>query len=822
MGEKTLRIRVAKTAGFCFGVDRAVNLIYSLLEQGKTVYTLGPIIHNPQVIADLEKRGVVVIEHPDEVPAGVTVVVRTHGVAESVMDEFSAAGVELCDATCPFVKKIHNIVSEKSSESIPVLIAGDENHPEVCGIRGYCKGDAFTFKDAAELKEILNLHPEYLNNEILVVAQTTFGIKEWQNCAEIIKIHCTNAIQFDTICNATHERQTEAIELSLISDVMLIIGGRQSSNTAKLKSVCEANCKTYLIESAQELHQIDFLGCNSIGVTAGASTPAGIIKEVLLTMSDILNDDQPIENEETAAQLEEQEVLTEAAPEETVAEEVQEKEDAAEEVQEAEAAETEAEAEEVAPAEEVAIEAEPKSIEEIAFSEALEENLKNMSTDQKVVGVVMGISPTEIQVDIGRKHAGYIPLDEYSSDPNCNPKAELKIGDLIDLIIMKTNDQEGTVMLSKVRCDAMKSWFDIVDAENTDAIFEGIVTEIIRGGVLVITSGVRVFIPASLATASRNEPIEDLLHQKVKFRIIEVNKQRKRAVGSIRAVLKDGHSDVSDSFWSQVDVGQVYQGKVKSMTTYGAFVDIGGVDGMVHISELSWKRIKHPSDVLTLGDTIEVYIKALDPEKRKISLGYKKADDSPWELLRRDYPVGTVIDSEIVGMTTFGAFAKVISGIDGLIHISQIADRHITKPQDELKIGETVKVKITGIDFDKKRVSLSIRALIDPMENAEKVEEAAAPEAPAAETGADESASETEEAAPVKKPRAKKAVKEVAPVEEASPIAETVTEDVSALEEAAPIAETVTEDVSALEEASPIAETVIEDVPALEEPATEE
>ncbi|MEI6579205.1 MAG: bifunctional 4-hydroxy-3-methylbut-2-enyl diphosphate reductase/30S ribosomal protein S1 [Eubacteriales bacterium] len=780
-----MQIRVAKTAGFCFGVDRAVNLIYSLLEQGRTVYTLGPIIHNPQVIEDLKQRGVVIIEHPEEAPEGVTVVVRTHGVADAVMNEFACAGVELCDATCPFVKKIHNIVSEKSTEDIPVLIAGDENHPEVCGIRGYCRGRVFTFKDAAELKEILYLHPEYLKNEIIIVAQTTFSIKEWQNCAEIINLLCTNAILFDTICNATHDRQTEAIELSLVSDAVLIIGGRQSSNTAKLKSVCEANCKTYLIESAEELHQIDFLGFNSIGVTAGASTPAGIIKEVLETMSEILND-QPIENEETAAQLEEQEVLEVVAPEEPVTEEVKEMEAPAEEVS----------VKEVAPAEEVAIEAEPKSIEEIAFSEALEENLKNMSTDQKVIGVVMGISPTEIQVDIGRKHAGYIPLDEYSADPTCNPKAELKIGDKIDLIIMKTNDQEGTVMLSKLRCDAMQSWFEIIDAENTDKVFEGLVTEVIRGGVLVVTSGVKVFIPASLATASRNEPLEDLLHKKVKFLIIEVNKQRKRAVGSIRAVLKSGNNDVTDAFWSQVAVDQVYKGKVKSMTTYGAFVDIGGVDGMVHISELSWKRIKHPSDILNLGDEIEVYIKALDPEKRKISLGYKKADDSPWELLRRDYPVGTVIDSEIVGMTTFGAFAKVIPGVDGLIHISQIADRHIAKPQDELKIGEAVKVKITGIDFDKHRVSLSIRALIEPIEGeATEVNEAAAVEevavieevaqieevAPIEEVAVVEETAAAEEVAPVeeapkKKPRAKK-VADAEPVAEAEVAAKTETDE---------------------------------------------
>jgi len=403
LGGEALQIKMAKTAGFCFGVDRAVNLIYALLGEGKKVYTLGPIIHNPQVIKDLEDRGAVVIEQLSEAPEGGTVVIRTHGVAKNIMKEFDNTFLELCDATCPFVKKIHNIVSEKSSPNIPVLIAGDENHPEVCGIRGYCRGEVFTFNDAGELKDILSTHPEYSNNTIIVVAQTTFNKKEWDICANLIKLHCTNAILFDTICNATQERQMEALELSRISDAMIVIGGRQSSNTAKLKSVCEANCKTFHIERAEELYHIDLFGFNSIGVTAGASTPAGIIKEVLETMSDILND----KPNETEGKLEENTALEETVLEQSAQEEAPKTGSAAEEVL----------AEKTEPVEEVALQAEPKSVEEMAFSEALEENLKNMSTDQKVVGIVMGISPTEIQVDIGRKHAGYIPLDEYSADP---------------------------------------------------------------------------------------------------------------------------------------------------------------------------------------------------------------------------------------------------------------------------------------------------------------------------------------------------------------------------------------------------------------------
>ena len=688
LGEGTLRITLAKTAGFCFGVDRAVNMAYEVAETGRSAVMLGELIHNAFVTEQLEKKGLSVISSPVQAQNGQIVIIRAHGVGREVYEQLEAAGAEVCDATCPFVRKIHNIVLKNSAEDTPVLIAGDPNHPEVIGIRGYCRGQAFVFSNSDELEKILTENTELCKIRIIVVSQTTFSQNEWKNCKEKIKIYCTNAKIFDTICLATEKRQTEAAALSEKCDMMIIIGGRHSSNTAKLKAVCSENCETHLVERAEELKTINFSHCAEIGVTAGASTPSAIIKEVLLEMSEIVKETTNIQVEE---------VPSEAA----------------------------------------------NTADEMDFSAALEASLSNMSTDQKVKGVVMGITPTEIQVDIGRKHAGFVPMDEYSADPNADAAKELKVGDEIDLIIMKTNDAEGTVMLSKKRFDAQKAWVDIIDAEEDGRILEGTVTEVIKGGVLVVSNGVRVFIPASLATERRDEPLEELLKKTVKFRIIEVNKQRRRAVGSIRSVLKDEKKEAAEAFWAQAEVGQKYTGVVKSMTNYGAFVDIGGVDGMVHISEMSWKRIKNPSEVFSIGQEVDVYIKALDAENRKISLGYRKDEDNPWEILRKNYPEGTVIEAEVVGMTTFGAFARVIPGIDGLIHISQIADRHISKPQDVLKVGEKVTCKITAIDFDKKRVSLSIRALIekDEDEAAEDAPaEAEAQEAPAAEEAAEEAA----------------------------------------------------------------------------------
>ena len=665
---------LAEKAGFCFGVDRAIKLIEKLADEGKSVATLGPIIHNQQVIDDLAKRGVQVVESPDEVKEGTILVLRTHGVTREVLREVENSGCEFVDAVCPFVKKIHKIVLDNSSEDVATIIAGDENHPEVKGIKSCAKGESYVISNDSDVEILIKKYPHLAQKPIIFVSQTTFSIKEWQKSVKKINLLCTNVKIFDTICSATEERQNEAEHLSRSCDAMVIVGGRHSSNTRKLYSVCERNCPAFLVETAAELNGITLDGFNSIGLTAGASTPAGIIKEVLETMSEILKDNTIIEEERALDSV----------------------------------------------------------ADDFDFAAALEESLNNMNSDQKVVGTVLNITNTEIQVDIGRKQTGYIPRDEYSNDPNADPKAELKIGDTLNLIIMKTNDQEGVTMLSKKRYDAIAAWDVIVQAEGTDTILEGVVTEVIRGGVIVVSNNARLFIPASLATASRNDKLEDLVKQTVKFKVIEVNKQRRRAVGSIRAVLKEERKANEEKFWAEAQEGEVRKGVVKSLMKFGAFVDIGGVDGMIHVSELSWNRIKDPSEVVSVGDEVEVTIKSLNPEKKQIALGYKKLEDNPWEIFKSKYAVDSEVEVEIANFTDFGAFAHIIPGIDGLIHISQIANKHVAKPADALKIGEKVNVKITEIDEDRKRVSLSIRALLP--------EEPVAEEAEAAEEVAEEAA----------------------------------------------------------------------------------
>ncbi len=674
-----MKITLAKTAGFCFGVNAAVKTVYDLLETNKKVCTLGPIIHNPQLVNELQSRGVRIVNSPTEVLQGETLVIRSHGVEKAIIDQCQNLDIKYVDATCPFVAKIHKIVSEKSNDGFITIIAGDKNHQEVKGIIGHTLGEYYVVADTDELGNLLKNNPTLAVKNVIMVSQTTFSAKMWQKLQKILKKVCTNAEIFDTMCNATSMRQDEAYNLSLNSDAIIVIGGKHSSNTSKLFDVCKANCdKTFLIETAEELPIDALRECENIGVVAGASTPAGIIKEAIKTMSEKL---QPVDE-----QLE------------------------------------------------VTVE---KTFEEMTDEEAFEASLNNLTGDQKVVGTVMAVNSSEVTVDIGRGVTGYITAAEFSSDPDVDLINEVKVNDQINLIIMKINDQEGTAMLSKRRYDAIAGWDTIVAAKESGEIITGFVKDIIKGGVVAYANNVRVFIPASQATASRNDSLEELKGKEVSFRIIEIGRGR-RAIGSIRSVLRDQRKEAQDKIWADIAVGDRFSGTVKSLTGYGAFVDIGGVDGMVHISELSWARIKNPAEVVAVGDVIDVYVKDLDTEKRKISLGYKKAEDNPWTIFQNNYSVDDVVKVTIVSLATYGAFARIIPGVDGLIHISQIANKHVAKPQDELKIGQEVDAKITAVDLEQKRVSLSIRALLPEEEVA--AEEVAAPAEEATEEVAEETA----------------------------------------------------------------------------------
>ena len=649
-------IRLAKSAGFCFGVNRAVELVEAAAKEDGCVVTLGPIIHNRHAVSHFEKIGVRVVDKVADVPEGCTVVVRSHGVPRQVMQALEKRNVKIVDATCPFVKRIHEIVSrEEQAGYLPVII-GTRSHPEVEGIAGWCD-NCRIFESVEQLQEWVKSEHVPADLPLCMVSQTTSTEFLWKSCVNFAKKQFTNLKIFDTICKATENRQTEAAQLGSICEAMVVVGDVSSSNTGRLAMICREHCKKVaLVDNASELKPEFFADVRDVGITAGASTPAWIIKEVNKTMSEIITND---------------------------------------------------------------------AVQEESFAALLEQSIKTLNTGDKVLGTVTGIGNTEVQVDLGTKHAGYIPYDEVSTDPSVKPEDVLKVGDEIEVFVVRVNDQEGTVQLSKKKLDGMKVWDEMATYAEEKTTVEGTITEENKGGLVATVKGIRVFIPASQSGIAKGGDMAGMVGKTVSLKVTEVNRARRRVIGSIRAVASEERKAAQEKIWSEIEVGAKYHGTVKSLTSYGAFVDIGGVDGMVHVSELSWNRIKTPADVVAVGEEIDVYVISYDPEKRKISLGYKTAEMNPWNQFMTGYNVGDVVDAKIVKLMKFGAFAEIIPGVDGLIHISQIADRRIEKPEDVLAEGQEVQVKITDVDAENKRISLSIRALIEPTEEVEETEEEA-------------------------------------------------------------------------------------------------
>ena len=676
-----MNIHLAKTAGFCYGVNRAVDLVEEAIASGKPTVTLGPIAHNRHLVGRFDAQGVRVVTTLNEIPAGSTVVIRSHGIPRRIYEALQNMDVEVIDATCPSVKRIHGLVAKAEKSGRQPIIIGTPTHPEVEAIAGWCE-HPLVFPDAEALENWLNLSPEHRNLPVTMVSQTTSTQFLWDSCKKIIKKVCTNHEIFDTICRATENRQAEAAKLAESCRAMIVVGDRNSSNTGRLAHICAEHCANVaLVDSADELDPATYRCIDTIGITAGASTPAWIIKEVYQTMSEMNN---------------------------TV-----------------------------------------DAVAEESFEAMLENSIKTLNTGDKVFGTVTAIGSTEVQIDLGTKHAGYIPYDEVSADPSVKPEDVLKVGDEIEVFVVRVNDQEGTVQLSRKKLEGMKVWDDVEKACEEKTPVEGIITEENKGGVVANVKGVRVFIPASQTGVAKGGDLSELKGQTVKLRITEFNRARRRVVGSIRDINREARKAAIEKIWSEIEVGKKYTGTVKSMTSYGAFVDIGGVDGMVHISELSWGRIKSPEEVVKVGDTIEVYVIKFDPEKRKISLGYKTPEMNPWNQFCAKYNVGDVAHVKIVKIVDFGAFAEILPDVDGLIHISQVADHRVDKVSDVLSEGQEVDVKIIDVDNDRKRISLSIRALLEAeAPAAEPVdEEVTVYESDAAEEAAADEAAPAEEAA---------------------------------------------------------------------------
>ena len=663
-----MEVILAKSAGFCYGVRRAVELAEQTAKERGGCYLLGDLIHNAHVIDELSALGARTVPDASALAPGDTVVIRSHGERKSILDDLSARGIDCVNATCPNVRRIQELVAEAEREGRRAVIIGEPNHPEVMSAASFCERPA-VLENPDAVRDWLEKTPDSREIPVTVAAQTTCVREIFENSWKILKKECTDAKKYDTICNATQRRQTEATEIAARVGVMVVVGDRKSANTRHLAEICRKFCpKVVQIETAAELSRELFAGCDAAGLTAGASTPAGIIKEVFATMS------EEFTNEAVAGSTEPvtEEPATPAAAE---------------------------------PAQEPANEVPANEFEEMLNKQSF----RTLNTGEKVTGIVRAITSKEVEVDVGAKQTAYIKFSELTDDPNANPEDIVHVGDEIEAYIVRVNDVEGFAELSKRRLDAQKKWEEVEKAVENKTVHEGVVTEENKGGIVVSVDGIRVFVPASQSGKPRGADLSAMKGQTVKLRITEFNRARRRVVGSIRAVADEERRAAQEKVWSSIEVGKRYTGVVKSMTSYGVFVDIGGVDGMVHISELSWSRIKDPKEVCKVGDTLEVYVINFDPERRKISLGVKDHNRDPWQDFLNTYGVGDVASVRIVKLMPFGAFAEVVPGVDGLIHISQIADHRVEKPEDELSEGQVVNAKITNIDEERQKISLSIR-----------------------------------------------------------------------------------------------------------------
>lgn len=652
-------IRVAESAGFCFGVKRAIEMAYEAIGVEPKLYSYGQLIHNKTVTDDLASKGLEIVESLDGLTEG-TLLIRSHGVGKALYDEAEAKGLKIQDGTCPFVKKIHNIVHDKLAEGMGIIIVGDGTHPEVIGINGWCENAAVILEDeeAAKTKEI----PE--KEKYAVVVQTTFRQAKFDKILEILQDRGVNMEVHNTICSATEKRQTEAEELSKTVDKMIVIGGKNSSNTQKLVEICAKNCgNTVHIETICDLVLNNFGKDDKIGITAGASTPPAIIKEVVVTMSEAL---------ENAVQN-------------------------------------------------------LGGSEEATFEQMLEESLVTLHTGDVVKGTVIQVVNEEVSVNLGFKSDGIIARGEFSSDPTVIPSKTVQPGDEIEVFVVRVNDGDGNVMLSRKRIEAQKGIEEIEAAYNEKAVVTGTVTNVVKGGLIAVVNGVNVFIPSSQVS---NRFIEDLSvfnGQELEFNIIEVDRVKRRFIGGRKALVEQEIAAKRAALFETIQAGSRVNGTVSRLTDFGAFVDLGGVDGLIHISEMSWGRISNPKEVLKEGQEVEVFVLDVDKEKGKISLSLKDADKNPWKLAAEKYAVGSIVEGKVVRMVPFGAFVELEPGVDGLVHISQIANKHVVKPEDELKVGEIINVKVLEVNPEQKKISLSKRQADAPVEEA-PAEEAATEE----------------------------------------------------------------------------------------------
>ncbi|MDE6761157.1 MAG: bifunctional 4-hydroxy-3-methylbut-2-enyl diphosphate reductase/30S ribosomal protein S1 [Lachnospiraceae bacterium] len=635
-----MEIMLAKTAGFCFGVKRAVDTVYEQVDKGN-VYTYGPIIHNEEVVKDLQSKGVRIIENDEELEKleEGTVVIRSHGVRREIYDIIREKSLELVDATCPFVKKIHNIVDKDSAKGKQIIIIGNKNHPEVMGIVGWCNQPPIVLESEEEARNLTISEKK----DISLVAQTTFNHKKFNKVVEIFKEKGYNITVYNTICNATEERQKEAASIAKQVDAMIVIGGMNSSNTQKLYDISKKECaNTYYIQTLVDLDLAAFESVGRVGITAGASTPNQIIKEVHGSMAEDFG---------------------------------------------------------------------------TMFEASLAEESR-ISVGKIVKGTVIDVKDDEIILNINYKADGIITKNEYSNDINISLRDKVQVGETIEAKVIKTNDGDGQVLLSVKRVAAEKANEKLEEAYNNEEVLKGIVTQVLDGGLSVTVDEVRVFIPASLVSDIYEKDLTKYKDQEIEFKITEFNPRKRRIIGNRKMLIEAEKKAAKEALFARIQVGDTVEGNVKNVTDFGAFIDLGGADGLLHISEMSWGRVENPKKLFNVGDSVKAIIKDIQGEK--IALSLKFEETNPWLTAAEKYAVGNIVTGRVARMTDFGAFVELEPGVDALLHVSQIAKEHIEKPSSVLSVGQEIEVKVVDFKLDEKKISLSMKVLL-PDDDVEEV-----------------------------------------------------------------------------------------------------
>ncbi|MGB9885950.1 MAG: bifunctional 4-hydroxy-3-methylbut-2-enyl diphosphate reductase/30S ribosomal protein S1 [Moorellales bacterium] len=696
-----MEIRVAPHAGFCPGVRRAIRLVEAELAKEKgPLYSLGPLVHNRQAVAWLQEQGLKSVDRPEEIPWG-RVVIRSHGVAPEVIAQLETRGLEVVDATCPLVRRVQIRAHELAQQGYRVVVVGEKNHPEVLGVVGWAGPGTIVVENVSEAGKLPPMQ------KVGVVAQTTQPVDRFRQVAEVLREKASEVVVEETICQTTRQRQEAARRLAREVDVMVVVGSADSANTNRLAEICRASgTPTYRIEEADELCPQWLARASRVGVTAGASTPDWIIEEVVRKMWEIEENKEqqnaPVEAanaevrpepQEEPSSPEEQAIGTpEAAP---VAE-AQGVEEGAAPPDAGESGEGQA-----------PVRTPEADGENVGLEQAMVSSF-SLRRGDIIKGTVVQINNGEVLVDVGAKSEGIIPLSELSYRRIERPDEVVKVGDEIEVYVIRPENEEGHPILSKRRADRKRAWEKLEQAYETGGVIEAQASEVVKGGLLV-DLGVRGFVPASLVGRGYVEDLSSFVGQTLRLKVIELDRNKNKVVLSQKAVLEEEYQRQRAETWASLAEGQVRKGVVRRLTNFGAFVDLGGVDGLLHVSEISWGRVEHPRDVLEEGQEIEVKVLGVDRERERVSLGLKQLQPNPWDTAAERYPVGTIVNGKVLRLTSFGAFVEVEPGIEGLVHISQLADRRVEKPEEVVKVGDVIPVKVLAVDQTAQRMSLSLK-----------------------------------------------------------------------------------------------------------------